>query len=474
MLTRLRGAVDSRHELEGDVTRWAAIAALGMALAGAAAPASPAAEAPLFLVDTPFDPINSGIYLLDRTTGALTLRGSIDVAYGPLLAMAAANERVLYVSGSDSAGCFSCFLYRVTLDPFSTTPAEILPIGPFVAGTVPVSGVCGMSFREDGTLWAVDEDADGLYVVDPQTASMTKIGTVTEDVLGGDVTFDANDALWMWTNAPATHGLYQLDLATAAATLLIERPDLRMAGLAALGHSELLYGANPFTDTLYEIQIPSGFTGFQVPLTLNGAVFDHKRGDLDSPYCANDAACDDRDACTVDTCLPGGCRNVAPAGCCTSDLQCGDGNPCTDDQCAISGSTGTCTHVPNTGSCDDGNACTIGDSCSGGSCQPGAPATLAEVSGLQEAADKTTMTWVPLDGATSYDVIRGAIAVRPVGPGGGDETCLGNLGGAALQDFAVPAAETGFWYLARGVNACAAGTYGTRSDGTPRATQTCP
>lgn len=456
------------------MTRWAAIGALAMALAGAAAPGSPAAEPPLFLVDSPFDPVNSGIYLVDRTTGALTLRASIDVSYGALLAMAAANERVLYVSGTDAFGCFSCFLYRVTLDPLSTTPSEIVPIGPFVAGGVPVSGVSGMTFRNDGTLWAIDEDGDGLYIVDPQTAAMTKIGTVSEDVLGGDITFDATDALWMWTNAPSTHGLYQLDPATAVATPLIERPDLRFSGLAALGHTELLYGASPFTDTLYEILIPSGFTGFQVLLTLNGATLDHKRGDLDSPYCANDTSCDDQNACTVDTCSPGGCRNVAPAGCCTSDQQCGDGNPCTDDRCALNGATGTCTHVPNSSSCDDGNPCTVGDVCSEGACQPGAPATLSEVSGVQAGIDKTSYSWAPLSGATSYDAVRGSIAGLPVGPGGGDESCLGNSSATTLQDSTLPPAGAGFWYLARGVNACATGTYGARSDGTARTTQTCP
>ena len=41
---------------------------------------------------------------------------------------------------------------------------------------------------------------------------------------------------------------------------------------------------------------------------------------------------------------------------------------CTDDSCNTS--TG-CVHVANTGTCDDGNACTTNDTCAAGSCQGG-------------------------------------------------------------------------------------------------------
>ena len=332
--------------------------------------AARAADPPLFLIDTPFDPVPTGVYTVDPGTGQMTLRASLDVSYGAMLALAAANDRVLYASGSDAFGCFSCYLYRITLDPGSTTPAEILPIGYFMDGSTQITGAAGMTFRHDGTLWMLDEDTDGLYMVNPATAALTKIGTINLDAQGGDLTFDASGDLFMWTNSTAgtTPGIYQLDPLTAAATPYVLRPDLRFAGLAAFGHGNVMYGASPATDRLYEIQIPGGFDGWQPPLTYLGASFDHKRGDLDSPWCSDDASCDDADACTVDNCDPGGCSHVATAGCCTSDQQCGDGNPCTDDACSLSGPTGTCTHVPNTASCDDGNACTSGDTCGGGTC----------------------------------------------------------------------------------------------------------
>ena len=101
-------------------------------------------------------------------------------------------------------------------------------------------------------------------------------------------------------------------------------------------------------------------------------------------------ACDDANPCTTDSCVPKtGCvfaHNSLPCsdnnvctvsdtctvGVCTASgkLQCSDGNPCTDDACeAVVG----CAFATNTAACSDGNTCTEGDSCSSGSCLPGAP-----------------------------------------------------------------------------------------------------
>ena len=49
---------------------------------------------------------------------------------------------------------------------------------------------------------------------------------------------------------------------------------------------------------------------------------------------------------------------------------CNDGNVCTDDSC--NPATG-CVYTNNTASCDDGNACTTADTCSGGACVGGTP-----------------------------------------------------------------------------------------------------
>ena len=56
---------------------------------------------------------------------------------------------------------------------------------------------------------------------------------------------------------------------------------------------------------------------------------------------------------------------------CKQASQCNDDNPCTDDSCELS--TGVCQAVPNSGpKCDDGNLCTLSDSCVNGQCLGGA------------------------------------------------------------------------------------------------------
>ena len=82
-------------------------------------------------------------------------------------------------------------------------------------------------------------------------------------------------------------------------------------------------------------------------------------GDCDFEAAADGGSCDDGDACTMaDTCLGGTCTG-GPA------TSCDDGNPCTDDSCDA---TAGCSSVPNLDDCDDGNACTTAEQCSGGSC----------------------------------------------------------------------------------------------------------
>ena len=74
-------------------------------------------------------------------------------------------------------------------------------------------------------------------------------------------------------------------------------------------------------------------------------------------------ACDlDGTACTQDHCLAGKCVSGGKPNCGYTD-------PCTADACDPS--NGNCTHTPTTGPCDDGNGCTIGDTCQG-SCVSGA------------------------------------------------------------------------------------------------------
>ena len=134
--------------------------------------------------------------------------------------------------------------------------------------------------------------------------------------------------------------------------------------------------------------------------------------------------------------------------------------------------------------CDDGNACTTGDACNGSGICAGTPLLApAEVdSGVRARRSGTSavITWNVGVAATTYDVLRGSLSALPVGPGGTDESCVGNnLAVTTYTDTAVPAVGSGYWYLVRGANACAGnGPYGYQyirgAQGPARVSTSCP
>ncbi|HYS54558.1 MAG TPA: post-COAP-1 domain-containing protein [Thermoanaerobaculia bacterium] len=87
----------------------------------------------------------------------------------------------------------------------------------------------------------------------------------------------------------------------------------------------------------------------------------------------NTAPCSDGNACTTnDTCALGSCVGGSPPNC-------NDNNVCTDDSC--NPATG-CVHNNNTAPCNDGDACTSNDTCSGGICT-GTPTAVKYTGGGQ-------------------------------------------------------------------------------------------
>ena len=127
------------------------------------------------------------------------------------------------------------------------------------------------------------------------------------------------------------------------------------------------------------------------------------------------AGCDDGDPCTIDSCDPvQGCVHVLDTcedgnacttnwcdpmlGCVYAPVVCDDGNPCTADGCDP---TSGCWYVPRDGQpCEDGEACTGPDLCSGVQCA-GPWYAPSEVQNLR-FHDKTTI---------EFDAIPG---IRPV------------------------------------------------------------
>ncbi len=84
---------------------------------------------------------------------------------------------------------------------------------------------------------------------------------------------------------------------------------------------------------------------------------------LGCQHVANVLECDDGDGCTLgDFCADGQCQKGP------NSVQCDDSNPCTDEACD---GLGGCTFQNNSIPCEDGNLCTFGDSCQGGECKAG-------------------------------------------------------------------------------------------------------
>lgn len=123
----------------------------------------------------------------------------------------------------------------------------------------------------------------------------------------------------------------------------------------------------------------------------------------------------------------------------------------------------------------DGDA--FGDACDCNVTNPLDPKP-GEALNLRCGLDKRTWTWNTEAISTSYNLIRGAIVALPVGPGGAEEVCLGNPATPSWADATNPPVGNGFFYVARGKNACGGGTYGRQGVrgvvGVERVSTTCP
>ena len=100
-----------------------------------------------------------------------------------------------------------------------------------------------------------------------------------------------------------------------------------------------------------------------------------------------------------------------------------------------------------------------------------------EVGSLTVAPDEQTVSWTAVAPSPGpglvYDVARGSLSEIPA-DGGADESCVPWFSGTSTLDLDTPGDAQGSWYLVRGRNACAPGTYGFRSDGTEQAPVSCP
>jgi hypothetical protein len=218
------------------------------------------------------------------------------------------------------------------------------------------------------------------------------------------------------------------------------------------------------------------------PEICNG-IDDNCNGQVDEEPVASNS-CFSEDSCAGPSiCSAGACVAGPP-------LDCADANLCTDDLCDYF--TG-CVHPSNAAPCDDGDACTVGDTCGDSICQAGAlrdsdgdaqPDALCggndcndsdatvwsaptEVADVRMTADiPSSITWSDQAGSagpgTSYDPVSGMILLSSGGVDFGSAVCLGPIASPVFVDTrSDPNVGSAFWYLVRARNSCGAGTYGS-------------
>jgi len=177
----------------------------------------------------------------------------------------------------------------------------------------------------------------------------------------------------------------------------------------------------------------------------------------------DDVSCDDKIACTTESCL-------GKAGCVFKvlDTACDDGDPCTtDDKCAKTGCVGQvkvcddkndctndsckkgfgCLFSDVSGPCDDGKTCTTNDTCSGGKCSGKAKVCNDGNACTTDACDdKAGCTAKPLkDGAVCIGgTCQGGTCKKPVCTGGqlGGSYTVGPGGKWATINAAISALKT--------------------------------
>ncbi len=125
----------------------------------------------------------------------------------------------------------------------------------------------------------------------------------------------------------------------------------------------------------------------------------------------------------------------------------------------------------------DSDADGAGDSCDCAPNNAGVNGPPREIEELEIAADRTTLNWISgsfaAGTATTHDVLRGNVAALPVSTA--SSSCVATqTPTASFSDAALPASGSALWYLVRGRNSCALGSYGRSSDGVERVSSACP
>jgi len=197
------------------------------------------------------------------------------------------------------------------------------------------------------------EDALAVFSRDAATGALTFVQMLKNNTPGvkglngayGVVVGPDGKRVYSVANVSHALAVFDRDAATGQLTYLEQYVD-NASGVDGL-HATQALTLSPDGKTVYA----TGFTDNAV------AVFAVTCGD--GMVDANEQ-CDDGNAQNGD-CCSSTCKFELAGTSCPSD-----GNACTDDQCNAGG---MCEHVPNIAPCDDGQFCTVNDTCQGGTCQ---------------------------------------------------------------------------------------------------------
>ena len=197
--------------------------------------------------------------------------------------------------------------------------------------------------------------------------------------------------------------------------------------------------------------------------------------------------CDDGNACTANFCdLAQGCVTINKAGLCDDGnactveskcadgvcgggiaFTCDDGNGCTDDSCDPDDG---CIFVNNQAPCSDADACTTGDFCNGGSCQPGGATNCddSKICTEDSCNQQTGCVYTPVDDETECGADLHCVDGECVADCTTGSQTFNYTGGA--QTFAVPTCVKSLaievWGAEGGLSASMIGGKGGYSKGT--------
>jgi hypothetical protein len=311
-----------------------------------------AGATPLFLLDTD-EATYTLLHRVNPETGELTTIGELppdDV----IVSLAAANDNLLYAVAYGGA------LVRITVSPFGYT--RVGDVGP--------NHIVGLAYG-NRALYAVDEGTNALLRINPNTGNTTVIGTIRLaneplEARGGDIVEAANGTWYLWTNW--SQALYTLNVSTAVATPVPDQQQQEQwqawySGLAFDYATGKLYGSSVLEDLLVATDTSSGAPLGGVPLCLDCPdLHDLAFGDMASPRCSDG----DNDGFFAER----GCGLLRDCDDTNASV-----NPLAREKC--NGRDDDCDGVVDDGasrSCNnDGDKCTVGETCQAGACRGGTP-----------------------------------------------------------------------------------------------------